>query len=142
MDLPRDIFEGVWSKLDDYVRCKRILVHRMVAYEVAEKGDYKDDANLWIQTIPDELIVDIDDAQGAFIDKMASEHKHIAWRLSNPEYSKSADPFIVALGKVSGCCVITNEKMADYKVPWLCGKYSVEIVKPHSMMRQENWRFP
>lgn len=141
-NLPRDIFEGVWSHLDDYVRSRRILVHRMVAIEVAQKGERKDDANLWIQSIPDDLIVEIDDDQGEFIDKMGREDKHIAWRLTNSEYRNSADPFVIALGKVFGCCVVTNEKMTEHKIPSICARYSIETIKPHAMMRVEHWRFP
>lgn len=138
---PRDIFEGVWGNLDQYVQTGRILVHRMMVHELAHKGKEDDDAGIWIQSIPDDLIIEIDDAQGAFINQMGDDYKYLADRLTKVEYSNSADPFLVALARLRHCTVVTNENAAAWKIPDLCRRYKIEAVNAFTMMRHESWKF-
>lgn len=139
--LPRDIFEGVWEHLTNYVRHGRVLIHRMVVFELTQKSDKEDDAALWTKSIPDDQIVELDDIQGAFIHQMGIDDDEYGRRLAMPEYMYSADPFVIALGKIRSCCVVTNERSGKGKIPEICARYSIDAMKAHDMMRAENWTF-
>lgn len=136
---PRDIFKGLWRKLEELATTERLFIHVQVIAEL-DKKDYA--ALEWVKSLLANCRVDIDNDQGEFIERLTREHRHLKHRLQDPRYAQSADPFIVATGFTRSYWVITDERPSgDWKLPDLCRKYGIPYVDCYDLMRQEEWEF-
>jgi len=55
----------------------------------------------------------------------------------------AADPFIIAKAKISGACVVTQEKKTDNaaKIPNVCDHFGIPCDNLEGFMEKENWTF-
>ncbi len=55
----------------------------------------------------------------------------------------AADPFIIAKAKISGACVVTQEKKTDHaaKIPNVCDHFGIPCDNLEGFMEKENWTF-
>jgi hypothetical protein len=55
------------------------------------------------------------------------------------------DPFVIALAKQEGACVITSEKLSRSplkpKIPDICNALSVPYMTPLQFLQKQQWRF-
>lgn len=137
-DFPEDIFEGLWAGLRHLVSSRRLVIHTMVRSEIDVKDD---DCGHWIRTLQPDPLIDIDQAQGEFIKRMARDYQYLAHRLEKTEYANRADPFVLAACATQGLILVTDEGPQEWKLPDLCRKYGVTCLDRFGLMRSERWRF-
>ena len=135
---PIDIFETLWSNLSDLMLDGRLVVHERVQNELKGKDD---GAQEWVKKVPKSAIARIDTEQGAFITRLGREHRHMAWKMAQPEYKTKADAFLVGLAVTRGYIVVTEENSRDWHIPDLCNRYSVQSINRWDLMRGEGWKF-
>jgi hypothetical protein len=135
---PLDIFEGLWKNLLDMVDAGELLIHRLVREEVMRKDD---SAAEWMKKVQLESLVDVDEDQSAFITQMATDYKYMAHLFQQREYRLKADPFLVALGAIVGCPVVTNEGKQEWRIPDLCNRYAVVPMNHIDFIREMGWKF-
>ncbi len=135
---PTDIFETLWTNLDKLMADGRLVVHERVQNELQGKDD---DAKAWVKTVPRSAIARLDADQGAFITRLGREYRHMAWRISQPEYEKKADVFLVGLAVSRGYVVVTEEADRQWHIPDLCKRYDVESINRWGLIRGEGWKF-
>lgn len=138
-DFRIDRFPSIWGKVSELIAEQRLFVHRQVFEEIQSKGTGA--CLQWKRSLPRECIIEMDDAQNAFIARMASEHAYLFDLFTKPEYEKKADPFLVAMGHLNGWCVVSDEGKKDWKIPSLCRRYGVDCVDKWGLMETEDWHF-
>jgi len=54
-----------------------------------------------------------------------------------------ADPFVIARAKISGACVVTQEKKTENaaKIPNVCNHFGIRWTNLEGFMKEENWKF-
>jgi len=54
-----------------------------------------------------------------------------------------ADPFVIARAKISGACVVTQEKKTENaaKIPNVCDHFGIRCINLEGFMEEENWTF-
>ena len=54
-----------------------------------------------------------------------------------------ADPFVIARAKISGACVVTQEKKTDNaaKIPNVCDHFGIRCINLEGFMEKESWKF-
>ena len=54
-----------------------------------------------------------------------------------------ADPFVIARAKISGACVVTQEKMTENaaKIPNVCDHFGIRWINLEGFMKEANWTF-
>jgi Domain of unknown function (DUF4411) len=136
---PPDVHVGLWERLDDL-----ILEHRIVApEEVLHELEHKDDDVLaWVKERADDFIVDLDDAQVAAVTEILAGYPNM---VKAGGRTNRADPFVIALAKVRGFKVVTEER-ADggdrwCKIPHVCEGLGVSWTNMVGLTIAEGWSF-
>ncbi|ADG06912.1 conserved hypothetical protein [Kyrpidia tusciae DSM 2912] len=137
---PPDVFPSLWVNLDRLIRETRLVSPIDVFYELEKGGDA---LFRWVK-----------ERRGMFIEP-DNEIQNIVRHLVNkfpqiiPQFSHTgvwADPWVVALAKVNGAIVVTEEKQASsnatrIKIPNMCIDLGVEHINFLELIRRESWNF-
>lgn len=137
---PPSVFPRLWDMLDEQIRSGRITASEEVFHELkAREGDelYK-----WVSARPRFFFPHSDEVQFSVRDILASFP-----RMLNVARGKSGgDPWIIAVARVNGACVVTqehptsgNEKRPN--IPFVCASLNVECIKFVEFLRREGWSF-
>jgi len=63
--------------------------------------------------------------------------------INNP--SDQSDPYIIALSKLNGFTVLTNEKYSvgskKTRIPFICKEMLIKCINTHEFYKNENWKF-
>ena len=63
--------------------------------------------------------------------------------INNP--SDQSDPYIIALSKLNGFTVLTNEKYSvgskKTRIPFICKEMLIKCINTHEFYKNENWQF-
>ncbi len=119
---PADIYISVHLRMAALRSEERMLMHKLVLRELEQRDDF---ARNWTKSFPTDQTIDIDNDQGVFIRTLSRDYPQYAATFSQWEYKDSADPFLIACGKVRGLTVITEEGSKLAGIPFFCDKYSV-----------------
>ncbi len=132
---PQDVFPGVWEKIDELIdECKIISVDD-VYIELSSKDD---DIYKWAGNRKHIFKELGDEIQGSAT-KILDTHAN----LIDPRIKKSsADPFLIAVARVHGGIVVTEENYSgsDHKskIPDVCRYYKIDCIDLLKMLRREN----
>jgi len=117
---------------------KNIIICEAVFNEIKKSVELK----LWLEKYK-KLI------EPCYLDKVLIEAKVIIndypklIDINNP--SDQSDPYIIALAKLNGLMVLTNEKYSEggkkTKIPFICKQLSIKCINTHEFYRNENWKF-
>jgi hypothetical protein len=64
--------------------------------------------------------------------------------VNNPKAKNRADPFVIALARVRGCTVVTEEHPGSPdspKIPLVCDQLQVPHIRFLDIVRREGWQF-
>lgn len=136
---PRDVFPGMWDRVEGEIRGRRACICSLVREEVC-RGD-------------DEL-VDWVKAQEGFVHESTDEEyetvanileRHPGWVEGT---TNEADPFVIAHAKREGSTIMTNERASgnpsrdkNFKIPHVAGEEGVSTVNLFQYVRTMGWRF-
>lgn len=141
-----DIAPSFWSILFNLIKEKNVEIINPV-YQEIKNGDKDDFLVEWIKKIPGDLIVNEQRSEflAAYIEistyvvaNYHDEDKRQAF-LGN----KIADPWLIAIGMVTGATVVSMEDMVGpdskkVKIPNICKAMNVNCIKVYDFLRQEN----
>jgi hypothetical protein len=138
---PVDIVPAFWDKLNEAITAGDIRATELVADELEAKEGDEDELYRWTQ-----------DQQGLYVpidEPIQKEVKSILKRhpgLVNIKKNKSgADPFVVALARINGCAVVTQEVKSGPggapKIPNVCADLDVECINLLTLCRRQEWKF-
>lgn len=134
---PRDVFPGLWDKLDDYAAHYAIVAPDEVRFEIEKK---EDGLHEWVKGRP-YLFVPLDeDVQKAAAQILASYPALVKASARRTE----ADPFVIALAQVRSIPVVTAERGGSVKtpkIPYVCGELKIRCFSIVEFIRAEGWQF-
>lgn len=138
---PPTVFSGLWENFEDSIAAGEIFAPDEVLVEL-EKQD--DDVHAWVRTQAG-LFVPLDEDTQICVAEILV--KYPEW--IPPDRSRNmADAFVVALARVKGCTVVSNEKWTDspyahkIKLPNVCDGMGVRRMNFLEMLHDLNWTFP
>jgi len=139
-DYPPDVFPDIWKLLERSIKSGDLRATEEVLKEIEQKDD---DVCKWAQE-HSELFVSIDEVvQEAARDILKDHPDLIKPKLDRPQ----ADPYVIALAKINGASVVTNEKPNSpdqrkiTQIPSVCSRIQVPCIRLIGMMREQGWRF-
>lgn len=139
---PMDLNPTFWEKLEALIATGRVISPDEVLREIEKKSD---DVHEWCKRVnknATSFFVELEEkVQTATSEILASHPKLVDDRQGKGQ----ADPFVIALARVRGASVVTQEgrtgSSARPKIPDVCDHYGVPCMDLLDLMRRERWRF-
>lgn len=137
------VFRSVWTGLDALISSGELLSTREVWNEL-QRGTPNAHVQPWLKA-----------RKHIFLTPQAGELQFVAGILAVPNFqaligmkqqlngTPVADPFVIALAKVQGGTVVTEEelKMNAAKIPNVCQHYGIPCVNLEKFMGLQRWSF-
>lgn len=141
---PRDIFPGVWNKIEDLYRNKRLISPQKVKEEINRVDD---DLKKWVN-IKKKMFVKPDEIQIQKLIEIIKENPNF---VDPAKTEDEADPFLIALARKEKECgklpfddyiIITQEsKTKQNRIPTIANKYGINSMNLLELFKAENWSF-
>lgn len=135
---PPDSFPTFWDKMSDLVERKILITPDVVMSELEKKDD---GLHQWAKEHKANLFYPMD----IEIQEVAKGMLNKFPRLIDSKRGRSgADPFVIALAKMTGRVVVTNELMGKPQKPSIvdvCNEYNIECINLLDMIRRLGLRF-
>ena len=131
-------FIGLWNRVSDLVDEGR-LVAPMAIYQELQRQD--DELFRWVKQRT-AMFVAADTDQLAVTIQIANDFPMLARRHAA---AKPGDPWVIALAKLKGYAVVSNEKTGSRdnpKIPHICARYGIRHLTFTEMVHSEGWISP
>jgi hypothetical protein len=135
---PPDTFPAVWERLHDLATAGNLLVPEEVYEELRAQ---EDDLLAWVKQRADAVIVET--RRAVMLEARAILADHEGLTKTGTGRGK-ADPFVIALARLRGCPVVTQEQggsAAKPRIPYVCADRGVTCMSMLDVIRAEGWRF-
>lgn len=136
---PRELFAGVWDRLEELVTAGRACICGMVLEELGRGGDV---LHSWAKTL-DGFVHDPTSEEFQTVGQITAEHP--GWV---QESKNAGDPFVIAHAKAEGSIIVTEETLRgpgtldrNLGVPNVAREHGVSYVTFFGLLREENWQF-
>ena len=135
---PIDIIPGFWERLDELIQTGDLRATEEVLIELEKKHD---EVFEWAKQRP-ELFVPIDMRIQEVVREILSDHKTL---IDSRKNRPSADPFVIALARINGCKVLTEEMRSGSNkrphIPDVCDAYNINCMNLVDLTRHHGWQF-
>ncbi len=135
---PFDVFPTFWDKMEELVEQGRIVVPDEVERETSRRDD---GLQKWIKD-KDGLVWKIDEELQESVKEILSDFQFM---VKNRPGKNAADPWVVALARITKRIVVTEEIEDDAsknpKIPMVCKHYGIEFKRLLDVIRIEGWKF-
>ena len=135
------VFPDIWTEFNRMLARGRILSVREVLREI----EYGPKSLLdWVE-VNAVVFAPPNAEQTEFLREMLG-NRHFQGMIDRKKFLKgggAADPFVVALARVRGGCVVTTEKHRENapKIPTVCEEFDIPCVNLSGFMKREGWKF-
>ncbi|HEC02208.1 MAG TPA: DUF4411 family protein [Phycisphaerales bacterium] len=138
----RERFPTLWEKFDALVSEAKLISVREVFNEI---GSGEDTLATWAKEQKKILFLESTAEELRFVSQIF-QVRHFQAMIRKQERLKGkpvADPFVIARAKVSGGCVVTQEKKTANaaKIPNVCDHFGIRCINLEGFMKEENWTF-
>ena len=135
---PFDLFPTLWDNISSLIQNTTLYASEEVIVELSKKDD---DLFKWVKSMKNMSYPSIESVQGE-VRKIVNEFTEFV----DVENEKSrADPYVIAIAKVTGGVVITQERLKnnlDYpNIPDICKYYSIKYLSILDFLRAQNWKY-
>lgn len=135
-------FPTLWEKFDALVSEGKFISVKEVFNEI---GSREDSLAIWAKEQKNILFLESTTEELKFVGKIF-QVRHFQAMIRKKERLKGmpvADPFVIARAKISGACVVTQEKKTKNaaKIPNVCGRFGIPCINLEGFMEKENWTF-
>ena len=134
-------FPSFWDNFNDFISKQTIISVKEVRRELESRGDRLSD---WAKS-HSELFLPPNAEESGFITEVFKIRHFRILIQKKQQYIEgpAADPFIIAKAKISGACVVTQEKKTDNaaKIPNVCEYFKIDCINLEGFMEKENWTF-
>jgi predicted nucleic acid-binding protein len=135
---PIDVVQTFWIRLHDAITDGVVLTPDEVLRETSKRSD---ELHKWLKEREDDCIVAIDDELEDAVTELLDKNPRMAM---NRKGASSADAWVVALAKIRGATVISEETMTDSqkrpKIPGICKDNNLKCVNLLAFMRAQKWK--
>ena len=110
-----------------------------------EIGSSEDSLAIWAKEQKKILFLESTTEELKFVGKIF-QVRHFQAMIRKKERLKGkpvADPFVIARAKISGACVVTQEKNIKNaaRIPNVCDHFGIHCINLEGFMEKENWTF-
>ncbi len=135
-------FPTLWEKFDALVSGGELISVREVFKEI---GSSEDSLAIWAKEQKNILFLESTPEELQFIGEIF-QVRHFQAMIRKQERFKGkpvADPFVIARARVSGGCVVTQEKNIENaaKIPNVCKHFGIDCTNLEGFMEKEKWTF-
>jgi len=135
-------FPTLWEKFHALASAGELISVREVFNEI---GSREDSLAIWAKEQKDILFSESTTGELKFVGKIF-QVQHFQAMIRKQERLKGkpvADPFVIARAKISGACVVTQEKNTENaaKIPNVCDHFGIDCINLEGFMKKENWTF-
>ena len=135
---PRDIWPGLWTKLDMLIQEGRLFATEEVLRELKKKNDA---LHRWAKERKS-MFRGIDEPVQSVVLEILAKHQNL---IHANRGRSGADPWVIALAKVEGGKVITGERKSGSlekpKMPDVCEAVGVPWMTLVDLCREQKWVF-
>lgn len=132
-------FKQLWERIGELIKNGLILIPEEVKKEI---GAGNDELIIWLKEF-NSYIVAISNEQIEIVTEIVNKYP-LASQYKKPK-PYHADPFVVAVGKLTSSIVVTyeirNRSSDNPKIPDLCKEYEVEYCSVSGLFEREEWQF-
>jgi len=135
-------FPTLWEQFDALVLKGKLISVREVFNEI---GSSEDSLGTWAKEQKNILFLESTVEELKFVSEIF-QVLHFQAMIRKQERLKGkpvADPFVIARAKISGACVVTQEKKTENaaKIPNVCDHFGIRCINLEGFMEEENWTF-
>jgi hypothetical protein len=135
-------FPSLWEKFDALVSEGQLVSVREVFNEIGSSGDM---LAIWAKEQKNKLFLESTSEELRFVGEIFRV-RHFQAMIRKQERLKGkpvADPFVIGRAKISGACVVTQEKRTENaaKIPNVCDHFGIPCIDLEGFMEKENWMF-
>jgi len=135
-------FPTLWDMFHDLVSEEKLISTREVYNEI---GSSEDSLAIWAKERKHLLFLEPTADELKFVSEIFKVH-HFQAMVRKKAILKGkpvADPFVIARAKISGACVVTEEKNTEHavKIPNVCAHFDIPCIALEGFMENENWTF-
>lgn len=135
---PPEVFPALWQRIDGLIEQGQMIASEEVLVEL-ERVD--DEVHGWALQRP-AMFVPTDDAAQLAVQEILRSHRGLV----DPARPRlGADPFVIALARIRGCTVVTQETPTGNpvrpKIPDVCGALGIRCVNVLRFLREQGWVF-
>lgn len=135
---PIDIFPTLWDRFAEMIEKGNFVSPDEVQVEINKKDDGLAE---WVKQHSKLFYLLDGPLQNATSEVMAD----FALLVDSAKGRSQADPFVIALAKINGGIVITEERnsgtLEKPKIPFVCNHYGITCINTIELIRRENWLF-
>ncbi len=135
---PPEVFPGLWQKFDELIEQGEMIASEEILVEL-ERMD--DEVHGWARQRRG-MFVPTDDAIQLAVQDILQNHRGLV----DPARPRlEADPFVIALARIRGCTVVTQETPTGnptrLKIPDVCSALRIPCISVLQFIRQQGWVF-
>jgi len=133
---PPDVFPGLWKRIDELIEAGELVATEEVLIELEKKDD---ELLKWAKE-RESMFVPLDYDIQAAAAAILRDHPML---LNAKKNRSAADPFVIAVAKCYGCCVVTGEtpsnKIEKPKIPDVCEVLGIRWIRLLDLFREQGW---
>lgn len=135
---PPEAFPSLWdSHLPGLIASGELRATQEVLIELKRQDD---EILQWARSQPG-LFVEVDESLQTEVTSILKQFRNLV----DADFGRSgADPFVIALARLNGCAVVTQEgprSRINPRIPDVCGALKVPCIKILDVILAEGWRF-
>jgi Domain of unknown function (DUF4411) len=133
---PIENFPNVWVKVDALIDAGRLIAPVDVLHEIKKRSDELHD---WLKARR-KMFRELDDAVQIEAAQVLSQFPRL---VGERKLRTSADPFVIALARIEGFQLVTDEKptgsLSRPNIPDVCAELSMTTINILDLIRAEKW---
>lgn len=133
---PIENFPRFWDKVDDMVAARRLIAPVEVFNEIKKRSD---ELHTWLKARPS-MFRELDDAIQIEAAQVLGQFPRL---VGERKLRTSADPFVIALARVEGLDLVTDEKptgsLSRPNIPDVCTALGMTTMGLLDLIRAERW---
>jgi hypothetical protein len=135
---PPDLFPTLWDRVEEIVGGGRLITPDEVLTELSRMDD---DVAKWAKRHKSPMVAPLSPEVMAAMTDILSRHARLMGKGGN---RNGADPWVIALAKVRGAVVVTEEQAGGgtkVKIPDVCKAENIDCMSVLGVIRAEGWTF-
>ena len=136
---PYEVFPTLWNEhLPGLVESGDLRATDEVRIELKRRDD---ELLQWVADYADDFFVEIDETVQNEVISILSDHREL---VHVGRGRSGADPFVIALARVKGATVVTEEGSGSLnkpRIPDVCGALGIRCMKLIHLIQEQGWTF-